>query len=149
MTIKAQFAKTQREMLSETIEIADAIAIESTAFRQLPNQECRRLGDQFAASSAVLDLCADEAHRNADSPAVIGLYRRLARDYRLHAEDALMICGEFDSLVRAETHVDKFRRMMRGQLAHFEMDARILFEAAIQVVGQGNEPPQPLCQPVG
>lgn len=149
VTIKAQFAKTQREMLSETIEIADEIAVGRTALRLLTNTECRRLGDQFAAASAVVDLCASAAEQALDSPAVVGLYRRFARDYRLHAEEALMICGEFESVRKAEAHVGQIRRMMRGQLGHFDMDARILFEASIQVVGLGDDEPPLVCQPTG
>ena len=146
MTIKAHFAETQREMLSETVEIADEIATGRTSLRRLPNGACRSLGDQFAAASMVLDLCTDASARRAASPAVVGLYRRLARDYRLHAEEALMICGEFESLRQAEEHVDKMRTMMRGQLEHFGLDATILFDASIQIVDARHDDPPGLCQ---
>ncbi|MEO1204563.1 MAG: hypothetical protein AAFX10_17810, partial [Pseudomonadota bacterium] len=95
MSIKTQFATAQRKMLSETIEVADSIANGETSLKQMTNARCRRLGDQFAASSAVLDMCADGAARSAESPAIVGLYRRLGRDYRSHAHQALMISGEF------------------------------------------------------
>lgn len=149
MSIKAQFATTQREMLSETIRFADAIAAGETALRQATNTECRRFGDQFAAASALLDMCREAAERDADSPATVGLYRRLARDYRLLAERALMICGEFESMTRADDHVDKLRLMMHSQLTHFEIDACILFEAAIQQVDRDDRARYSACHPAG
>ena len=149
MSIKTQFVKTQREMLTETIETADLIAIGQTDVKRLNNDTCRRLGDQFAACSAVLDMCADGALRNADSPAVVGLYRRLARDYRCHSERALMICGQFESRARATMHIDQLRHMMRGQLRHFEIEPRILLEASIQQVDLDAADGPLSCQPTG
>ena len=149
MSIKAEFAKSQREMLSEAIELADAIAAGQTTLRQLTNAACRRLGDQFAAASMVLDRCADSAISDAASPAVIGLYRRFATVYRRHAEQALMICGEFESMSRAGEHVDGIRRMINAQLDHFGIDAGILFEASIQQVDLRQADAEQTCQPAG
>ena len=149
MSIKAEFARTQRETLSETIELADSIASGQTTLRQLTNSACRQLGDQFSAASMVLDLCSDAAFRDAASPAVVGLYRRYSRVHRRHAELALMICGEFESMKRATDHIDGIRRMMKSQLEHFDIDARILFEASIQQVDLEEIDAAASCQPAG
>ena len=149
MTINAEFAKIQREMLSESIEVADSIASGRTTLRQLSNAACRRLGDQFAAASMVLDLCSDGAFSDVASPAVVGLYRRYAHIHRRHAEQALMICGEFESVKRASDHIDGIRRMMKSQLAHFGIDAEILFEASIQQVDLKESDAAASCQPAG
>jgi hypothetical protein len=60
-----------------------------------------------------------------------------------------MISGEFGSRAHATQHIDKLRHMMRTQLRHFEMDARILFEASIQIVDADDFSGPVSCQPAG
>ncbi|MDJ0941075.1 MAG: hypothetical protein QNJ00_15050 [Woeseiaceae bacterium] len=122
------------ESLHETIRLADDISSGKVEIRRLNNGACLEAGEQLANAAGILVLCHEQACRESQPYAHVGMYERFAGYYRRIAEKALMTSGTFASKAAAAGHCDGIEASIRVEFSRYEVDAIDLFDAAMGLV---------------